>query len=332
MNKKIENKPRKLNETYYQRLLKDTPRNNKVKEKELNWFKIQNYDYITNLSLRQLITEIVIREKLCTNSDEIGCSGLKYGKTELFNVCYPEILSGKPEINGLFDLHEKIPTLSYLRHTDECSPSVTKLPIRELNIRDIDGCYNALSSASSPRYSLETSVHPCHLGRIPKSHFPSDTTLTTIQNRLFSYGIKQIYLTIDPSYSRSQLIDAFNEMLNNLNENYGIFTKNKQPDNKLRNKTLYDIYAHHIIPLIDLVLWQIHNKKRLSLKMVYNLLKGQQFDASADSTGYSQTNFQSSTLKTFDLIMGQKDPSEILKKLIGETCDYDMSFYEATHK
>lgn len=89
--------------------------------------------------------------------------------------------------------------------------------------------------------------------------------------------------------------------------------------------------ACHLIPLIDLLLWQIRNGKILPLRVVGNLLEKRPFDASSASTGYSETNFRNRYLRTFNQVMNRGNPGEILSRLLENTDDYDASYYDATH-
>lgn len=155
--------------------------------------------------------------------------------------------------------------------------------------------------------------------------------MTTLQTQASGSHIEQIYLAVDPSFSKSQLIDAFRVLLTDLDNQYGIFKPSAGQNNGIRQKLLYDIQAYQLIPLIDLLLWQLNNRKKIPLRKIYNLLQNQAFDASSVRTGYSETNFWSSYLRTFDLVMNQGNPGEILSKLLEKTEDYDTSYYDATH-
>lgn len=243
------------------------------------------------------------------------------------------------EAVNISDADEKANKCSSQNEDERASPELA-LPVREMSIRDIDVCYDALSYGDKKKkggtednryYTLEESLHPCHLG-VSKSLLDPDTPLTDVQRNPFSRGIEQIYLTVDPSFTESQIIAAFKEILASINTRHGIFTSSEEQQSKLRKKTMYDIHAYHIIPLIDLVLWQIQNRKRFPLRMVYNLLKNKSLNASASTTGYSETNFKNANLKTFDLIMNQGDPGAVLKELIENKDDYELSWYKFTHR
>ncbi|MGR7259112.1 DUF6387 family protein [Klebsiella aerogenes] len=321
--------------SYYQQLLHQARcrKNISVKPEELAWFDIRHYKYVHRLSLRELITELVVRGTLCTAPDIVTWDGVTLGPGEVFQNCYPKILAGEPQLHRLFISHEQIPELNYLSDPGEPSSPVLTLPVRELNVGDIDACYHALSAADrdEPFFSLEESRHPCYLGRNSKSDIEPDTPLTRLQTQAFGSHIEQIYLAVDPSYSRTQLIDAFRVLLTDLDNQYGIFTPSAGQTTGIRQKLLYDIQAYHLIPLIDLLLWQVSNRRRIPLRNIYNLLQNHSFDASAVSTGYSETNFRSSYLRTFDLVMNRGNPGEILSKLLEKTEDYDTSYYDATH-
>lgn len=322
-------------DSYYQQLLHrarcrgESP----VEPEELAWFDIRHYKYLRDLSLRQLITELVIRGTLCTALDIVTWDGMTLGPGKVFQTCYPKIIAGEPALHRLFISHEKIPELNYLLSPGDFSPQALTLPVRELSIGDIDACYHALSAADSDRefFSLDEFRHPCYLERISKSEFDPDTPLTTLQTQAFRSHIGQIYLAVDPAFSKSQLIDAFRELLTDLDEQYSIFTPTAGHNDGTNKKLLYDIQANHLIPLIDLLLWQVRNRRRLPSRNIYNLLKNHPFDASSADTGYSETNFRSGSLRTFERVMNQGNPGEILMKLLEKTNDYDKSYYDATH-
>ncbi|HBS5782870.1 TPA: hypothetical protein MAK69_004255 [Klebsiella aerogenes] len=322
-------------DSYYQRLLniggcRESP---PVEQKDLAWFDLSHYDYVRLLSLRQLMTELIVRGSLCSSPDIVTWDGTVLGPGEIFQTCYPKIIAGNPALHPLFISHEQIPELNYLPGQDAPASPILTLPVRELNIGDIDTCYHALSAADMDKefFLLEESRHPCYLERISKSDIEPDTPLTTLQTQASGSHIEQIYLAVDPSFSKSQLIDAFRVLLTDLDNQYGIFKPSAGQNNGIRQKLLYDIQAYQLIPLIDLLLWQLNNRKKIPLRKIYNLLQNQSFDASSVRTGYSETNFRSSYLRTFDLVMNQGNPGEILSKLLEKTEDYDTSYYDATH-
>ena len=322
-------------DSYYQQLLHrarcrgESP----VESEELAWFDLRHYKYVHRLSLRELITELVIRGTLCTALDIVMWDGMTLVPGDVFQTCYPKIIAGEPALHRLFISHEKIPELNYLLSPGDFSPLALPLPVRELSIGDIDACYHALSAADadSEFFSLDEARHPCYLERISKSEFDPDTQLTTLQTQAFGSHIGQIYMAVDPAFSKSQLIDAFRELLTDLDEQYSIFTPVAGQTTGIHPKLLSDIHTYHLIPLIDLLLWQVSNRRVIPLRNIYNLLKKHSFDASAASTGYSETNFQSSYLRAFDLVMNQGNPGEILSKLLEKTDGYDTSYYDATH-
>lgn len=318
--------------TYYQQLLDRARCCDPVVEPEaLVWFDIKHYEYLHNLSLRQIMTELVVRGTLCTAPDIVAWDGAVLGPSEIFNACYPKIIAGEPAIHQLFISHEKIPELNYVLSPEDTSPALT-LPVRELSIGDIDACYHALSAAETGNefFTLEETQHPCYLGRFSKSDFEPEALLTTLQTQAFCSDIKQIYLAIDPSFSKSQLLDAFREVLTSLDDQYGIFMPPVEHNTRIRKKLLYDIKAYHIIPLIDLLLWQVRNRKTVPLRNIYNLLKNNSFNASSADTGYSETNFRTSSLRTFDLVMNQGNPGEVLSKLLEKTDDYDAPYKDVS--
>ncbi|EPN6935910.1 DUF6387 family protein [Klebsiella variicola] len=320
---------------YYQQLLHQARcrKNIAVRPEELAWFDIGHYKYVRHLTLRELMTELVVRGSLCTAPDIVTWDGAVLGPGEVFQTCYPNIIAGEPALHKLFISHETIPELNYLRSTEGVASPALDLPVRELSIGDIDACYHALSAAETDEatFSLETSRHPCYLGHVRKSEIEPETRLTRLQTQAFGSHIEQIYLAVDPSFSKSQLIDAFSELLTDLDNQYGLFTPSAGRHGGLRKKLLYDIQACHLIPLIDLLLWQIRNGKILPLRVVGNLLEKRPFDASSASTGYSETNFRNRYLRTFNQVMNQGNPGEILSRLLENTDDYDASYYDATH-
>lgn len=320
---------------YYQQLLHQArcQKNIAVRPEELAWFDIGHYQYVRHLTLRELMTELVVRGSLCTAPDIVTRDGTVLGPGEVFQTCYPKIIAGEPELHKLFISHEKIPELNYLRSTEDVCPQALELPVRELSIGDIDTCYHALSAAETAgtTFSMETSRHPCYLGYVRKSEIEPETRLTRLQTQTFGSYIEQIYLAVDPSFSKSQLIDAFSELLTDLDNQYGLFTPSADRHGGLGKKLLYDIQACHLIPLIDLLLWQIRNGKVLPLRVIGNLLEKHSFDASSASTGYSQTNFRNRYLRTFNQVMNQGNPGEILNRLLENTDDYDASYYDTTH-
>ncbi|WP_371734656.1 DUF6387 family protein [Tatumella sp. JGM130] len=242
--------------------------------------------------------------------------------------------AGKPALHPLFISHEQLPELKSLRAPDTPAFPVLTLPVRELSIGDIDDCYHALSAADVDKtfFSLEESRHPCYLGHISKSDFEPDTPLTTLQRQAFGSHIEQIYLAVDPSCTKKQLIDAFRVLLTDLDNQYGIFAPSAEKTTSIRQKLLYDIQACHLIPLTDLLLWQVSNRKIIPLRNIYNLFEQHNLNDSSSSTGFSETNFRSRYLRTFDLVMNQGNPGEILSKLLEKTEDYDTSYYDATHR
>lgn len=321
--------------SYYQQLLHQARcrKNISVKPEELAWFDISHYKYVHCLTLRELMTELMVRGSLCTAPDIETWDDAVLGPGEVFQTCYPKILAGEPALHKLFISHEQIPELNYLSDPGESSSPVLTLPVRELSIGDIDTCYHALSAADTdtPFFSLEESRHPCYLERSSKSDIEPDTPLTTLQISAFGSHIEQIYLAVDPSYSKTQLIDAFRVLLTDLDNQYGIFTPPAEQTTGIRQKLLYDIQAYHLIPLIDLLLWQISNRRILPLRNLFNLLNNHPFGASATYTGYAKTNFQSSYLRTFDQVMNRGNPGEVLSKPSVKTDGYDTSYYAATH-
>ena len=322
--------------SYYQQLLHQARcrKDFTVTPEELSWFDIRRYDYVRDLSLKHLMTELIVRGVLCSKPNILTWDGAVLGPGEIFKTCYPRITDGKPALHPLFISHEQLPELKYLRAPDTPAFTMLTLPVRELSISDIDDCYHALSAADVDKtfFSLEESRHPCNLGHISKSDFEPDTPLTTLQRQAFGSHIEQIYLAVDPSCTKKQLIDAFRVLLTDLDNQYGIFASSAKKTTSIRQKLLYDIQACHLIPLTDLLLWQVSNRKIIPLRNIYNLFEQHNFNESSSSTGFSETNFRNRYLRTFDLVMNQGNPGEILSKLLEKTEDYDTSYYDATHQ
>lgn len=136
-------------DSYYQQLLNiaGCRASNPVEQKDLAWFDLSHYDYVRHLSLRQLMTELIVRGSLCSAPDIVTWDGAVLGPSEIFQTCYPEIIAGNPALHPLFISHEQIPELNYLPGPDAPASPMLTLPVRELNIGDIDACYHALSAA-----------------------------------------------------------------------------------------------------------------------------------------------------------------------------------------
>lgn len=133
---------------YYQQLLHQArcQRNIAVRPEELAWFDIRHYDYVRDLSLKHLMTELIVRGALCSKPDIVTWNGAVLRPGEIFQTCYPRITAGKPAVHPLFISHEQLPELKYLPAPDTPASPVLTSPVRELSISDIDDCYHALSA------------------------------------------------------------------------------------------------------------------------------------------------------------------------------------------
>ncbi|MBS0895560.1 hypothetical protein JK211_16290 [Tatumella sp. JGM130] len=78
---------------YYQQLLHQARcrKNFTVTPEDLSWFDIRHYDYVRDLSLKHLMTELIVRGALCSKPDIVMWDGAVLGPGEIFQVCYPRI-------------------------------------------------------------------------------------------------------------------------------------------------------------------------------------------------------------------------------------------------
>lgn len=266
------------------------------KPEELNWFKIKNYDFVNAMPFSKLIRELIARVNLgiVANTDS------EYGivTTDLFRELYAKITEGQPVISDYFISDKENPEIIYPKpdvgsETREFILSEDPVPVRELSIRDINECYDAISVADKPTFSVtEDCTHPCYLGFTKKEDVGLDTLLTTLQEQ--NRGIEQIYLSVNPYCSKSEILSSFQEILTR-------YRKHKMlSDGKIQN-----IRVHKTLPLMDLVIWQIKNKKQLPSWQIYNLLKGLPVDLAQKNTEFNSRTFSNTVLKTFESVLGQ---------------------------
>lgn len=73
-------------DSYYQQLLNiaGCRASNPVEQKDLAWFDLSHYDYVRHLSLRQLMTELIVRGSLCSAPDIVTWDGAVLGPGEIF--------------------------------------------------------------------------------------------------------------------------------------------------------------------------------------------------------------------------------------------------------
>lgn len=268
----------------------------KGKPEELNWFKIKNYDFVNEMPFSKIIRELIAR----VNLGIIANTDSEYGivTASLFKELYSRIIEGQPVINGYFISDKEHPEIIYPKPNAESDVrefifSEVPIPVRELSIRDINECYDAISVADKPTFSVtEDFTHPCYLGFTRKEDVGLDTLLTTLQEQ--NRGIEQIYLSVNPYCSESEILSSFQEILNR-------HRKHKM----LSDRKILNIRLHNTLPLLDLVIWQIKNKKQLPLWQIYNLLKGHPVDLAQKNTDFNSRIFSNTVLKTFGSVLGQ---------------------------
>lgn len=284
-------------ETYYSQVLS---RAQCVKYKgnpeEFNWFKIKNYQVVNEMPFSALVRELVIRINLgiVANTD----SDYDVITTDLFRKLYTKITEGQPVISDYFISDKENPEIIYPTPdagsaAREFILSEDPVPVRELSIRDINECYDAISVADKPTFSVtEDFTHPCYLGFTRKEDVGLDTLLTTLQEQ--NRGIEQIYLSVNPYCSESEILSSFQEILTR-------YRKHKM----LSDGKILKIRVHKTLPLMDLVIWQIKNKKQLPSWQIYNLLEGLPVDLAQKNTDFDSRVFANTVLKTFESVLGQ---------------------------
>lgn len=284
-------------ETYYSQVLS---RAQCVKYKgnpeEFNWFKIKNYQFVNEMPFSALVRELVIRINLgiVANTD----SDYDVITTDLFRKLYAKITEGQPVIIDYFISDKENPEIIYPKPdagsaAREFILSEDPFPVRELSIRDINECYNAISVADKLTFSVtEDFTHPCYLGFARKEDVGLDTLLTTLQEQ--NRGIEQIYLSVNPYCSESEILSSFQEILTR-------YRKHKM----LSDGKILKIRVHKTLPLMDLVIWQIKNKKQLPSWQIYNLLGGLPVDLAQKNTDFDSRVFANTVLKTFESVLGQ---------------------------
>lgn len=286
------------------------------KPEELNWFKIKNYDFVNEMPFSKLIRELIARVNLgiVANSDS------EYGivTTDLFRELYAKITEGQPVISDYFFSEKERPEIIYPKPdagsaAREFILSEDPVPVRELSIRDINECYDAISVADKPTFSVtEDCTHPCYLGFTKKEDVGLDTLLTTLQEQ--NRGIEQIYLSVNPYSSESEILSSFQEIL-------GHYRKHKI----LSYTKILNIRLHQTLPLMDLVIWQTKNKKELPLWQIYNLLEGSPVDLAQKNTEFNSRTFSNTVLKTFENVLDQGTFSQLIDTLREKNDGYNLS-------
>lgn len=295
-------------------------------DEDVSWFDIKNYQYINKLPFNKLIIELIARVDSTNAAHTDGDYGII--SKSLFDEIYSAIISGRPAINDHFisdnndphvisltDKRKKEDELAVwgVREWITSSQHGSRIPVRELNVRDILGCYHAVSSTGMttlPVYA-DTS-HPCYTGFIKKEDISSETTLTDIQFK--HRGIDQLFLSVDLSFSETQLIAAFKKTLEELRQ-----------QKKLTERKILDIKLHKMLPLMDLIIWQIKERKQLPLRQIYNLLEGLPVESTGSSTGFDWSKFNTGVLKTLEKVLGQGSLLPLL-----DTLSENPGSYEAT--
>lgn len=304
-------------ETYYSQVLS---RAQCVKYKgnpeEFNWFKRENYQFVNKMPFSALVRELVIRINLgiVANTD----SDYDVITTDLFWKLYAKITDGQPVISDYFISDKENPEIIYPKPdagsaAREFILSEDPVPVRELSIRDINECYNAISVADKPTFSVtEDCTHPCYLGFTKKEDVGLDTLLTTLQEQ--NRGIEQIYLSVNPYCSESEILSSFQDILSH-------YRKNKI----LSYTKILNIRLHQTLPLMDLVIWQTKNKKALPLWQIYNLLEGLPVDLAQKNTEFNSRTFSNTVLKTFENVLDQGTFAQLLDTLREKNDGYNLS-------
>lgn len=304
-------------ETYYSQVLS---RAQCVKYKgnpeEFNWFKRENYQFVNKMPFSALVRELVIRINLgiVANTD----SDYDVITTDLFWKLYAKITDGQPVMSDYFISDKENPEIIYPKPdagsaAREFILSEDPVPVRELSIRDINECYNAISVADKPTFSVtEDCTHPCYLGFTKKEDVGLDTLLTTLQEQ--NRGIEQIYLSVNPYCSESEILSSFQDILSH-------YRKNKI----LSYTKILNIRLHQTLPLMDLVIWQTKNKKALPLWQIYNLLEGLPVDLAQKNTEFNSRTFSNTVLKTFENVLDQGTFAQLLDTLREKNDGYNLS-------
>lgn len=292
---------------------------------DFSWFCMKNYQFIRNLSLRNIICELAIRTDLGIVANTKNDHGII--TKPLFDEIYADITSGKPSISARFSSDISRPELIKLAEDFNNNVENKKTPIRELNAQDIYDCHDALSAGDGETYSLSqlNSPHPCCCINKTLPENKTEVLLTELQ----SSDVELVYLSVDPSYSDRQLIDSFKQTLKCLREKNHLLTVNEDKAYVLSKNKFLSIGSASIIPLMDLVIWQVNNKKALGVRQIYNLLKSYKIDARAADTLYNSGNFVQSVLELFEQIIDKGRFTILLNTLRLKTSSYEKSFRDA---
>ncbi|MBF7979213.1 MULTISPECIES: DUF6387 family protein [Rahnella] len=302
-------------------------------QEDVDWFDIKNYQFTNRIPFKELICELIAR----VDSANVAYTEGSYGivSASIFDKIYSDIITGHPTINNYFVYDHDDPRIISLANKMEEEVEISdsgelkfitldqvrsNIPVRELNISDIHDCYHATSSTeiiTVPIYA--NTSHPCYTGFLKKEDITNETTLTTIQSK--NHGIEQLYLSVDLSFSEAQLITAFEKILAEL-----------RPHKKLTRRKILDIKLHKILPLMDLIIWQVKEKKRLPLRQIFNLLEGLPVECSDSITGFDWSKFNKGVLRTLEKVLGQGTLLPLLDALDDKTGHYDISLDELQDK
>jgi hypothetical protein len=279
---------------------------------EVSWFDYKkNYSFVAQMPLRDLVCELTVRRELCIIATQGAINGTI--PKALYEELYTEITSGKSVIGDHFKSHTSVPEIIYLADEQETPSQQLEVPVRELNVKDILACHNALNGGV-----LTLPTHPCYRRRLDQ--VDEKTPLTALQ----SPDVELVYLSVDPLYSEAQLMVAFKETLAKLRAQYNIFSGATR-DKPLTCRNIINIQLHQVIPLMDLLLWQLRHGWQLPLEQIYKLLKGKPVDIPNKEVDYHRTNFIKTTLSGFEKIVCQGTFEQLLSTLREKEHLYDLS-------
>lgn len=326
-------KDTKVKSYYSQVLSRAKCKEHRASQEEVDWFDIKNYQFANRIPFKELICELIAR----VDSANAAHTEDSYGivSASLFDKIYSDITTGHPTINNYFIYDHNDPRIISLANKMEQEVEIAdggdlelitldqaslNIPVRELNISDIRDCYHAISSTETitvPMYA--NTSHPCYTGFLKKEDINNDTTLTTVQSK--KNGIEQLYLSVDLSFSEAQLITAFEKILAELRQH-----------KKLTRRKILDIKLHKMLPLMDLIIWQVKERKRLPLWQIYNLLEGFPVESSDSITGFDWSKFNKGVLRTLEKVLGQGTLLPLLDALDDNKGHYDISLVELQDK
>ncbi|CQI89180.1 Uncharacterised protein [Yersinia rohdei] len=314
------------NRTYYSEVLaraRCEPHN--ATAEEFGWFHMENYQFIQKLSVRDLICELTIRADLGIVANTRSDHGMI--TKELFDEIYADITSGKPNISVRFLSDTSRPEIIKLAEDLHIDLKYERTAVRELNVQDIYDCHEALIAGDGDTFSLAQlhSQHPCCC---LSKKLPEDRTKTLL-TELQSPDVEFIYLSVDPTYSDLQLIDSFKKTLKNIRDKNNLLTVSEEKEHVLSNHKLHSIERAKIMPLMDLIIWQVMNKKALDLRQIFNLLKGNDLDARAVNTDYHPGNFITCVLEPFEQILNEGKFASLINTFRLKTNDYDKTLRKA---